>query len=109
MKHTKEPWILSEDIFLNQDNVVVYPIDQSYTDVFQTKALADVYGDKGTANRIVDCVNALAGIKNPKGFVKRMAKLEQSLNAMTQLCQLKYGNLDKDVWAEIQKAKSLLS
>lgn len=36
-------------------------------------------------------------------------ELLESLGVMTQLCKLKYGNLDKDVYAEILKAEAVLA
>lgn len=35
--------------------------------------------------------------------------LRESLNVMTQLCRLKYGNLDELVYPEILKAEALLN
>jgi hypothetical protein len=31
----------------------------------------------------------------------------EALRTMTALCKLKYGNLDADVWAEIQRAEAI--
>lgn len=36
-------------------------------------------------------------------------ELATSLSLMTSLCRLKYGNLNKDVYAEIEKAESLVA
>lgn len=36
-------------------------------------------------------------------------ELAEALGVMTTLCRLKYGNLDADVYAEIQKAEAALA
>lgn len=38
-----------------------------------------------------------------------ITKLLESLNTMTMLCRLKYGNSDPDVYAEIEKAETLIA
>jgi len=36
-------------------------------------------------------------------------ELRRSLNIMTELTALKYGNLEADIWAEIERARAVLA
>ena len=47
--------------------------------------------------------------KTPRQLADENAELKRSLSTMTALARLKFGNLDADVYAEIQKAYNLLS
>lgn len=42
-------------------------------------------------------------------LLKQRAELLKALKTMTGLCAVKYGNLDPDVWAEIQKSQDLIA
>ena len=65
MKHTKEPWV-TEDEFV--DSVEGYSVARCHWD----------NGDQGDedAKRIVACVNACAGMKNP---IEEIAELKKQL------------------------------
>lgn len=52
---------------------------------------------------------------SPEANARRLAlfwnhgpKLVAALGVMTQLCRIKYGNLEPDVYAEIEKSEALL-
>lgn len=44
----------------------------------------------------------------PRQLAEQRVELWGALKVMTGLCQIKYGNIDADVWREIQKARAIL-
>ena len=79
-KHTAEPWKyelgdLEDD---DQDSYVpnIYSKDPPHESIFR----ADINGDylqldEANAKRIVQCVNAMAGIEDPQAFMYNIKKL----------------------------------
>lgn len=56
-----------------------------------------------------DAYSTIAALNLNPNIFERTKALEKSLTVMTSLCRIKYGNLDKDVYAEIEKAEQLLN
>lgn len=48
-------------------------------------------------------------VRNNFYLRKQRDQLAEALRVMTELCAIKYGNLDADVWAEIEKARAALA
>ena len=72
MKHSKEPWIVSDVFYsrlvISNENKVIARVDMTYHE-FEEE-------ERANAQRIVDCVNACAGMENP---VEEIAELKQQL------------------------------
>ena len=88
MKHTPEPWKVNQSRHENEPyKIVLWSSFRRIAKVYHEGK--SIYENEKTseanAKRIVDCVNALAGIENPKEFVERMAKLEAALKPLADL------------------------
>lgn len=99
-----------------------YPIGQSF--VMATgiepgnKPKPDSEG-LGNAQRLAACWNAFEGVPTDQVSPSLLAEVRElreekaalwrSLAIMTDLCRLKYGNLDREVYAEIEKAEEIIA
>lgn len=78
-KHTPEPWILETARVYNPGNEISEELSLAIVnlkDPRNTFSRKHATTDKANAKRIVDCVNAMAGIKDPIEFVEIVRKLE---------------------------------
>ena len=71
MKHTKEPWKVSS----RRATFIINP-NSAYTEVIAQCYFLDNKTEEENAKRIVGCVNACAGMKNP---VEDIAELKKQL------------------------------
>jgi hypothetical protein len=86
-KHSKLPWIVTEYPFGRQ--CFVQATRNKETEPYDIKVLGDDLGGdlypyeqkKADAQRIVDCVNALAGIDRPVAWVK---EIDRAYHEVTQ-------------------------
>lgn len=76
LKHTPEPWTCrkSFDVKYNQR---IFSIDSDQYEEVVTVWSCEPEGEnivssEATANRIVDCVNAMTGIENPSEFIENL-------------------------------------
>jgi hypothetical protein len=73
----------------------------------QPMAFGYVYANPADARGLVAAWNACEGIPTEALEAGVVADMLEALRTMTALCKLKYGNLDADVWAEIQRAEAI--
>lgn len=103
MKHTPEPWEVYNEHYITAS-------DEKIACQFFDRM--DYYYSNKDANaaRIVECVNALAGIENPAEWVKRMKKIEVILAfddlkmAQNEAAKIGFGNYGKSNDYETQIA-----
>ena len=104
-KHTPEPWELNPTTenrsITSKNGVIVFCYDVSIPDSAQ-------HIPKANATRIVECVNALAGIENPAEWVEKMNKiafvlaLDDLKMARNEAAKLGFGNFGKPYDYETQ-------
>ena len=90
LNHTKEPWFINERAFIDYeteietDSHVIAQVKHYSTDKhkFTRGKKVDVYLTEGHSNaaRIVQCVNALAGIEDVEAFVNEAKRLMEAQN-----------------------------
>lgn len=110
MEQNKVPR-LHKGITITGQVVIEDRIGDPHSDKFMSTTYCSVSHPSGLksagelADRIVTAVNSTygAGI-HPEAI----AEMFRSLKVMTDLTRLKYGNLDKDVWAEIERAQAAI-
>jgi hypothetical protein len=109
MKHTKEPWLYP--IIRNTESLMILADDNTKYHRLIPVCLVQHNQQRpilaeDNARRIVECVNALTGIENPKEWVEaqssRIAELEEALGNLTD-------EFSKPDYELIEKAKQLLN
>jgi hypothetical protein len=99
-KHTTEPWVLEErELQMNMVFVM------SETTKAQITALLNSRIGRKDAKRIIECVNAMAGIESPQ-------KLREAWDAVKHLKLYKYHRIEKEhkrTLKKIGKAKAVIN
>lgn len=77
MKHTEEPWQISP---YKQGLIGV-----DFDNPIRTEFVAQCHGkNEHNAQRIVDCVNALAGIEKPKEFIGQVSNMVKAFKMIAE-------------------------
>ena len=71
MKHTKEPW----EVVNNRDFSTLYINGDRDGNIVKAIARMYDYSNREDADRIVECVNALAGIENPSATLREVRRV----------------------------------
>jgi hypothetical protein len=100
MKHTKEPWSVRGGVEHLEDGPDEYvaeiepaPCATFRGDVCRIQSAVCISGigheeSAANANRIVTCVNAMAGIEDPQAFVESHAAMLEALGALKAILGL---------------------
>lgn len=96
-KWTKEPWWV-DGLRVESAAWSICDMDWDYSgdgfDKFEEQEHKAV--DAANADRIVACVNALAGIPDPAAFVSRVAAMEEALKEVVRLIQQLPSGIDRE-------------
>lgn len=99
-KHTAEPWVYNDGFILGR-----FHSDGEVHDICDPRcAPAETCGPEMDANtdRIVQCVNACAGIQQPQSVILRLRQLRKRIEAGEEFCG------DGDLLGELTKALQAL-
>jgi hypothetical protein len=101
-KHTSEPWKVGE-------YGSIYPVKEGACIATTTTQSGKLSNSIANENRIVECVNAMAGIDDPKKWVEeRKANMYKETLAKIDLNKFNFEGRCKQVEAENEKLKKAL-
>lgn len=84
-KHTKEPWRISDDP--DYPEAVILTDETIIADANIFGANSSKKKNMANAKRIVECVNACAGIENPLDLRRQRDELREALETLLNACK----------------------